>query len=148
MNYFPMMVALVAARQANDSSADAGRIALASMVVKPPMLGAMLGVFMAKQAAPAPAALAANTTTTTTTTNTNTSQGASLLKQVAPEPDLHSFVPSFIELTRNQAQEFANVLGLPVHFVEGSDGPKKVTRQEPGPGGNWSHDLKVTLHLG
>jgi len=145
MNFPIALFALLAARQANDSPADAGRIALVSMVVKPPILGLLLAVAMAKRAAPAPAGLATNTTTS----SVNTSQGALLLKQVAPETDLHSFFPSFIEFTWKQALEFAKELRLTVRFVDGPTGQsKKVVQQDPAPGADWPPDREVTLHLG
>jgi len=152
MNFPIPLFALMTARQANDSAADAGRIALVSMLVKPPMLGLLLAVVMAKRATPAPAVVVANTTTSDTTT----SQGALVLKQVAPETDLHSFFPSFIRLTRNQAVEYAKELKLNVKFVEDysattseepQDAAHLVHDQKPAPGAGWPRDGKVTLHL-
>lgn len=144
MNFPIPLFALLAARQANDSPADAGRIALVSMAVKPPMLGLLLSAVMAKQAAPAPAVMATNNPS-----GTNTSQGALVLNQVAPETDLHSFLPSFIGFTKKQAQEFAKELRLKVQFVEGQSGPsKRVVEQDPAPGAGWPPDREVTLYLG
>ena len=138
MNFPVALFALLAARQANDSPADAGRIALVSMVVKPPILGLLLAVVMAKQAAPAQAVLATNTT--------NALHGAAVFKQVAPETDLHSFLPSFIDYTRHQAAEFAKELRLNVQFVEGSNG-HRVVRQNPRAGADWPPEREVTLYL-
>ena len=128
---FPMpMFGLLAARQAHDSAADAGRIALVSMLVKPPMLGLMLAVVMAKQATPAPAVVVANATTSGTTT----SRGALVLDQVAPETDLHSFLPSFIKYSKNQALEFAKELKLKAQFVEGEGASARSKQTGPRPG--------------
>ena len=143
MNFPVALFALLAARQANDSPADAGRIALVSMVMKPPILGLLLAVAMAKRAAPDaggaghhhhpydPKAL-----------------GAAVLNQVAPETDLHSFFPSFMGYTRHQAAEFAKELRLNVHFHDGPNG-HKVIGQEPAVGADWPppHKREVKLQL-
>jgi hypothetical protein len=141
------LFALLAARQANDSPADAGRIALMSMVVKPPILGLLFAVVMAKQAAAAPAT--AVLSTSSTASNANTSQGAVVFNQVAPDTDFHSFFPSFIQFTRNQAAEFAKELRLKVKFIEpgGKIAKDLVTDQDPEPGANWPADRVVTLTL-
>ena len=142
MNFPIPLFALLAARKANDSPADAGRIALVSMVVKPSILGLLLAVVMAKNAArpPAPPPPARSR---------HTSRGASVLNQVAPETDLHSFFPSFIQFTRNQALEFATELRLKVTFVEAPSGPSNnVISQEPQPGAGWPPGHRVTLQLG
>jgi hypothetical protein len=142
MNFAIPLFALLAARQANDS-ADASRIALVSMVAKPPILGLLLAVAMIK---PAPPAVL---TTKTTTSDTNTSQGALVLNQVAPETDLHSFLPSFVQFTKKQALEFARELRLKAQFVEDPSGhSKNVVEQYPAPGAGWPPDRKVTLQLG
>jgi hypothetical protein len=135
MNFPVALFALLAARQANDSPADAGRIALVSMVVKPPILGLLLAVAMAKRAAPAQAVAADNAL-----------QGALVYNQVAPETDLHRFLPSFIDLTRHQAAELARELRLNVRFVDGSIG-HRVVRQDPQAGANWPPRQEVTLQL-
>jgi hypothetical protein len=115
------------------------------MVAKPPILGLLLAVAMARQAAPAPAAMTSNTTNS----GTNASQGAAVLNQLAPETDLHSFLPSFIGFTKHQALEFARELKLKVQFVEGSSGPSKaVVNQYPKPGAGWPPNREVTLELG
>jgi len=142
MNFFPTMFALLAARKSNDSPADAARIALVSMAVKPPIMGLLLGVTMAKQAAPALAVPANNTGIG----RTKTSQGASLLAQVAPGTHLHSFLPSFIGFTRKQAAEFAEELNLNVEFAPESSG-HRVGGQSPAPGTDWPHKQPVTLYL-
>jgi hypothetical protein len=151
MNFPTPLFALLAARQANDSPADAGRVALVSMVAKPPILGLLLAVVMAKQAAPAPAVPTTNTNRSfnTTTRSAKTSQGALVLNQVAPETELHSFLPSFIQFSRNHALEFARDHRLKVQFVEESGGhSKKVVQQHPEPGAGWPLGREVTLHLG
>jgi hypothetical protein len=148
MNLPIPLFALMAARQANDSPADAGRVALVSMLVRPPILGLLLGVVMARQASAAPAAPASSTTPSGTTGL----QGRSVLDQVAPETDLHSFLPSFLGFTRHQAQEFAKELRLTPYFVEdqSAEAPQskqRVVSQEPGPGAGWPKDRNVTLLL-
>lgn|SRR5215467_6476608 len=143
MNFPIALFALAAARQANDSPADAGRIALVSMLVKPPILGLLLAVTMAKQATPAPAVLSTNTGSTIT------SKGALVLNQVAPQTDLHSFFPSFVQFTENQALEFAKELRLNAKVVDRSSGHSKIVgQQDPAPGAGWPHDRIVTLYLG
>jgi|SRR5580704_11200653 hypothetical protein len=142
MNFPVALFALLAARQANDSPADAGRIALVSMVAKPPILGLLLAVAMANRAAPAQAVLATNTTNTT-----NALHGAAVYSQVAPETDLHSFLPSFISYTRNQAAEFAKELRLNVQFVEEGSNGHRVVRQDPRAGADWPSKREVTLYL-
>jgi hypothetical protein len=142
------LLALLVAQRANDSATDAGRIALMSMVIKPPMMGLLFAVMMAKQAAPAPAAVLSTNTGTGTST---TAQGTVVLNQVAPNTDLHSFFPSFIKFTKNQATEFAKELRLKVKFVEGTGTARSkefVTDQDPAPGADWPADRVVTLDLG
>src|SRR3954464_10527737 len=148
MNLPIPLFALMAARQANDSSADSGRIALVSMLVRPPIMGLVLGLVMARQASPPPALPAARNTTS----GTNTLQGRTVLDQVAPETDLHSFLPSFIGFTKKQSQEFAKELRLSAQFIDArsADAPQsklRVVDQEPAPGAGWPKDRDVTLYL-
>ena len=142
MNFPIPLFALLAARQAHDSPADTGRIVLMSMMIQPRILGLLLAVAMARHAAPAQAVLAG-------ASSAKTSQGALVFKQVAPETDLHSFLPSFVGFTKKQALEFAKELRLHVDFVEAPSGPSKnVVGQDPAPGGDWPPDREVTLQLG
>src|SRR5690242_14902375 len=108
---------LLAARQANDSPADTARIALVSMLVRPAMLGLLLAVVMAKQASQA-RAVQAGSATSGSASGGSASKGRMVFDQVAPESDLHSFLPSFVGFTRKQAQEFAKELRLNPQFSE------------------------------
>jgi hypothetical protein len=141
------LFAVLAARRAHDSAADAGRIALVSMLIKPPILGLILAIVMARRAAQV--ALATNDSDS----DTKPSHGKLIIDQVAPETDLHSFLPSFVGFTRKQAQEFAKELRLTPQFLEdqSSDTPlskQRVVNQEPAPGAGWPKDRNVTLTLG
>jgi len=148
MNLPIPLFALLAARQANDSSADSGRVALLSMMVRPPM-GLLLGLVMARQASRPPAVLDSKTAAS----GSDTLQGRSVLDQVAPETDLHSFLPSFIGFTRKQANEFAKELLLTLQFIDdpSADSARSkpgVIGQEPAPGAGWPKNRIVTLTLG
>ena len=142
---FPIpLLALVAANRAGDSPGDAGRVALMSMMLRPPILGLLVAMTMARQAAK-PKPVISNSSA-----GTSTRKGTTVFDQVAPKANLHSFFPSFGELTRKQAAQFAKELGLTADFVEmESRGKEMVIDQDPAPGARWPHDLKkVTLTLG
>jgi hypothetical protein len=140
MNFPIPLFALLAARQANDSPADAGRIALVSMLVRPQMLGLLLAIVMARQAAPATAG------------GTKISHGKEIIDYVAPKGDLHRFCPSFLEYTRKRAQEFADEVGLSVTFAEEQDSPTQPSKQlvydqKPLPGARWPAKGEITLYV-
>jgi len=136
------MLALLMAQRQGDSSNDAGRIALMAMLIRPPMLGLLLALTMAKQAAPKPAALPSPTGT----------GGGTVIDSVIPKPGhALSFFPTFIGLTKKQAASFARELALTPSFVEiehNTPGKDTVKGQDPMPGDPWPHDRKdVTLYV-
>jgi hypothetical protein len=50
MNFPIPLLALLAARQANDSPADAGRISLKATMIRPPMMGLLVATVIAREA--------------------------------------------------------------------------------------------------
>lgn len=142
MNFpLPLLALLVAQRQ-GDSANDAGRIALMAMLIRPPMLGLLLALTMAKQAAPKPPALPPP----------NDKGGGTVIDSVIPKPGhALSFFPTFIGLTKKQASSLARELALEPSFIEiehNTPGKDTVKGQDPMPGSNWPHDLKeVKLYV-
>jgi hypothetical protein len=140
------MLALLAANRLGDSSGDAARAALLAMTIRPPMMGLLVALVVAKKKAP-------KTVTSSGTGSIPLSSGGSaaggIIDRTIPRID-RSFFPSFIDETRKQAAHLAKELGLNAIFpdAEGASGRAVVARQEPPPGAPWPHDLKdVTLHL-
>ena len=50
MNFSTPLLALLAANRSGDSSADAGRVALMSLLIKPPMMGLLAATVIAREA--------------------------------------------------------------------------------------------------
>jgi hypothetical protein len=147
MNFPIPLLALLMANRLGDSSSDAGRIALMSMMIRPPMMGLLIAMVMAKQAAK-PAPVSNNSTGVSVAGR----QGGAVFDQVAPRHGhLVSFFPTFVDLTRKQATQLAKELGLSTKFVDTRDGSGKevVRQQDPPAGANWPHGAtEVTLILG
>jgi len=141
MNFPLPLLALMMAQRQGDSSNDAGRIALMSMLIRPPMMGLMLALVMAKQAAPKPPALPAP----------KDGSSGSVIDSVIPKPHALSFFPTFIGFTKKQASSMARELAIEPKFVEldhNTPGKDTVKGQDPMPGANWPNDLKeVTLYV-
>jgi hypothetical protein len=144
MNFSLPMLALLMANRLGDSSSDSGRAALLAMMIRPPMMGLLVAIMVAKQKA----------NTTNAVSNSAGSKaprpGAKLVNQIIPKPD-HSFFPSFIGLSRKEAAHQAKQLGLDVTFqdVPGASGKEMVIGQNHLPGSNWPRSItEVTLLLG
>jgi hypothetical protein len=138
------MLALLMANRLGDSSSDSGRAALLAMMIRPPMMGLLVAIMVAKQKA----------NTTNAVSNSAGSKaprpGAKIVNQIIPKPD-HSFFPSFIGLSRKEAAHQAKQLGLDVTFqdVPGASGKEMVIGQNHLPGSNWPRSItEVTLLLG
>lgn len=149
MNTLFPLLALFSAQRLGDSPSDAGRIALISLMIRPPIFGLLIAMIMAKQA------VSAATVTSTNTAGTNqssaASRGAAVLERVTPKPaQIPRFFPSFIGLTQKQAIERANRVGLNPRFVDRGDGPREhVLEQDPLAGEDWPQDVDdVGLVLG
>ncbi len=144
MNFSLPMLALLMANRLGDSSSDSGRAALLAMMIRPPMMGLLVAIMVAKQKA----------NTTNAVSNSAGSKaprpGAKIVNQIIPKPD-HSFFPSFIGLSRKEAAHQAKQLGLDVTFqdVPGATGKEMVIGQNHLPGSNWPRSItEVTLLLG
>jgi hypothetical protein len=144
MNFSLPMLALLMANRLGDSSSDSGRAALLAMMIRPPMMGLLVAIMVAKQKA----------NTTNAVSNSAGSKaprpGAKIVNQIIPKPD-HSFFPSFIGLSRKEAAHQAKQLGLDVTFqdVPGASGKEMVIGQNHLPGSNWPRSItEVTLLLG
>jgi hypothetical protein len=140
------LLALLAANRFGDSSGDAGRAALLAMTIRPPMMGLLVALMVAKKKAP-------KNVISSGAGGIPSSGGGSgsggIIDKTIPRID-RSFFPSFIEESRKQATHLARELGLNPIFREreGVSGKGVVVEQEPKPGARWPRDLKdVTLHL-
>jgi hypothetical protein len=145
MNFSLPLLALLMANRLGDSASDSGRAALLAMMVRPPMMGLLIAIMVAKQSANTTNAVASKSTV-----NKASGAGAGLVNQVIPKPD-HSFFPTFMDLTRKEAAHQAKQLGISVKFIDtpGASGKETVVGQDPKPGSNWPRNVtEVTLLLG
>jgi hypothetical protein len=144
MNLFSTpLLALLMANRLGDSSGDAGRVALLAMMIRPPMMGLLIAMMVAKQKA-IPKPVFSNST------GASTGLGSTIVNKVIPKTD-HSFFPPFLDLTRKQATQLAKEHGLTAKFIDtgGSGGKEVVVRQDPTEGSSWPrHVTEVTLYLG
>jgi hypothetical protein len=141
MNLSTPLLALLAANRMGDSSSDSGRVAMLAMMIRPPMMGLMIAMMVARQKAQKPKAVVTKVT----------GGGTAVIDQIVPKPD-RSFFPSFEGLTRREASHQAKRLGLNVTFdvSPSSTGEKEVViHQDPKEGSNWPRDVvSVALRLG
>jgi len=141
MNFSTPLLALLAANRMGDSSSDSGRVAMLAMMIRPPMMGLMIAMMVARQKAQKPKAVITH----------DTGSGTGVIDKIVPKPD-RSFFPSFEGLTRREASHQAKRLGLNVTFEESSgsaSGREVVKHQDPKEGSNWPRDVvSVTLRLG
>jgi len=144
MNSLLPVLALLMANRLGDSSSDSGRAALLAMMIRPPMMGLLVAIMVAKQKANT------NAVVSNTTASKAARVGARLVNQVIPKPD-RSFFPSFIGLSRKEAAHQAKQLGLGVTFQDapGASGKEMVVGQNHLPGSNWLRSITdVTLLVG
>ncbi len=145
MNFSLPLLALLMANRLGDSSSDSGRAALLAMMIRPPMMGLLIAIMVAKQSANTTNAVVSNTTVSKAAR-----AGARLVNQVIPKPD-RSFFPSFIGLSRKEAAHQAKQLGLSPTFLDapGASGKEMVVGQDHNPGTDWPRSVTaVTLFLG
>lgn len=143
----PVLVTIVAAQRQGDTQPDVARIALMSMLIRPPA-GLLLALIMAQQAAPAAAAVTANSSANTSKA---TSRGADLYDAVAPRTQQNPrLFPNFLGRTRQEASDFAHQLGLNERFEDpGASGRELVVvAQHPRGGQPWHDETHVRLTLG
>lgn len=144
MNFTLPLLALLMANRLGDSASDSGRAALLAMMIRPPMMGLLIAIMVAKQKANT------NAVVSNTTVSKAARPGARLVNQVIPKPD-RSFFPSFIGLSRKEAAHQAKQLGLSVSLQDapGASGKDMVVGQDPNPGTDWPRSVTaVTLFLG
>ena len=144
MNFSLPLLALLMANRLGDSASDSGRAALLAMMIRPPMMGLLIAIMVARQKANT------NTVVSNTTASKAARAGAKLVNQIITKPD-RSFFPSFIGLTRKEAAHQAKQLGLSVTLQDapGATGKDMVVGQDPNPGTDWPRSITaVTLFLG
>jgi hypothetical protein len=145
MNSLLPVLALLMANRLGDSSSDSGRAALLAMMIRPPMMGLLIAIMVAKQSANTTNAVVSNTTVSKASR-----AAARLVNQVIPKPD-RSFFPPFLGLSQKEAAHQAKQLGLNPTFIElpGASGKEMVVGQDPIPGTNWPRNVtEVKLYLG
>jgi PASTA domain-containing protein len=145
MNFSLPMLALLMANRLGDSSSDSGRAALLAMMIRPPMMGLLIAIMVAKQKANTTKAVISNSTA-----GKAPRPGAKMVNQIIPKAD-HSFFPTFIGLTQKEAAQQAKESGLSPTFIElpGASGKERVLGQDPIPGANWPRTVtEVKLFLG
>ena len=145
MNFSLPVLALLMANRLGDSASDSGRAALLAMMIRPPMMGLLIAIMVAKQKANTTNAVASNITVSKAAR-----AGARIVNQVIPKPD-HSFFPTFLGLSQKEAAQQAKQLGLSPTFIElpGASGKEMVVGQDPIPGTDWPRSVTaVKLFLG
>jgi hypothetical protein len=145
MNFTLPLLALLMANRLGDSASDSGRAALLAMMIRPPMMGLLIAIMVARQKANTTNAVVSNTAV-----GKAARTGAKLVNQVIPKPD-HSFFPTFLGLSQKEAAQQAKQLGLSPTFVElpGAGGKEMVVGQDPIPGTDWPRNVTaVKLFLG
>jgi hypothetical protein len=141
MNFSTPLLALLAANRMGDSSSDSGRVAMLAMMIRPPMMGLMIAMMVARQKAQKPKPVITQ----------GASGGTGVIDKIVPKQD-RSFFPTFEGLTRREAAQEAKRHGLNVTFEDSSrssGGKEVVIHQDPKEGSDWRRDVvSVTLRLG
>ena len=140
-NFTMPLLTMLLANRMGDSSSDAGRVALLSMMIRPP-LGLFIALMMARQ----------NANTAQAAIGNASGKGSTIVNSVIPIPKAdHSFFPTFIGLTRKEAARDAKKQGLTAIFFDTHEttGREVVVAQKPEEGASWPRSVtEVTLYLG